>query len=599
MHIEAYTSGNNTYIRLAEAVSVIGPNGKPVSKKKILLNLGNINQYDDGQPDFLKRLRESFNEGTPIIPELFSFVDPDTPKQANDLYLEPKNLGYFVLDGFLDALGLSSVITLYKSRKKISYDLLGLAKLLVFGRMLYPDSKTRTFDQRDDYTFSVTEEEDRHKIYYTLDELNLLKTSLLKRLNTVISRKGDRRTDLTYYDVTNYYFEVDYNDPDDVNEAGVVVHKALRKKGVSKENRKQPLVQMGLLIDREGIPISYDLYPGNTLDHSTFQPSLKRYKEGMNLGRIVVVADRGMINYKNILALEDNGYVMSKSIKKCNAEEKSWAIAPEGFSGESDADFRVKSRIVSKTLKDEDGRSITIQQKQVVYWSRKFYNREMRENAEFLSMLEKFAEDPNRFPISRYKGLSKFIEVCQVDKETGEILDTKAVQLVKEEKVKEYCKYFGYYMIVTSELEESDDAIIDIYRGLTRIESCFRTLKSEFRARPVYVRQEDHIEAHFLTCFLALTIFRLIQREILRENGLPTTQTFTWEEGLSSERLQLALKEFATDRQHDGTFKLTKPHEDLRMVLSALKVKHPGAKCTHSDLVQFKNQLKREIKEIF
>lgn len=599
MHIEAYTSGNNTYIRLAEAVSVVGANGKPATRKKILLNLGNIKQYDDGQPDFLQRLRDSFNQGTPLIPELLPFVDLDPVPSANDRYLEPKNLGYFVLDGFFDALGISSVLTLYKSRRKVTYDLLGLVKLLVFGRILYPDSKARTFDQQEDYTFSLTGETDRHKIYYTLDELNHLKTSLLKRLNTVIARNGERQTDLTYYDVTNYYFETDYNDPDEVNEAGIVVHKALRKKGVSKENRKQPLVQMGLLIDREGIPISYDLYPGNTLDHSTFQPSLKRYKEGMDLGRIVVVADRGMINYKNILALEDNGYVMSKSIKKCNTEEKNWAIDPRGFSGAEGDDFRVKSRIVSKELKDATGKKVTIEQKQVVYWSRRFYNREVKENENFLRMLEEFAADPHRFPISRYKGLAKFIETCQVDRETGEILDTQAVQLVKEEKVKEYCKYFGYYMIVTSELEESEDAIIDIYRGLTRIESCFRTLKSEFRARPIYVRQEDHIEAHFLICFLALTIFRLIQREILRVKGLPTTQTFNWEEGLSSERLQRALKEFASDVQNNGTFKLTKPTEDLQLTLSALNVQHPGASCTRSDLVQFKNLLKRKIKAIF
>ena len=599
MHIESHSSGNNTYIRLAEGVSVVGPNGKPILKKKILLNLGNIQKYDDGQPDYLQRLRDSFSKGEPLIPELLPFVDsqPVCPT-STEAYLDPKNLGYLILDAIFDGLEISSVLTRHKSRKKVNYDLPGLAKLLVHGRILHPQSKIKTFDQRDDYTFKITEEEDPHKIYYSLDELAAAKSALLKRLNTVINRRGDRRTDLTYYDVTYFYFEIDENDPDEVDDSGNVLHKGLRKKGVSKENRKQPLVQMGLLIDREGLPVSYDLYPGNTLDHSTFQPSMERFGEEFDLGRIIVVADRGMINFKNILALKDNGYVMSKSIKKCNAEEKSWAIDQNGFSGEDGDDFRVKSRVVSKELKDENGKKIIIKQKQLVYWSRRFYNRELRENESFLKMLEEFVADPNRFPITRYKGLSKFIETCQVDKTTGEILNTKAIQFVKEEKVKEFCKYFGYYMIVTSETEEVDDAIIDIYRGLTRIESCFRTIKSEFRARPIHVKREDHIEAHFLICYLALTIMRLLQREILREKGLPTTHTFDWEEGLSGKRVQTALSKFRTDIQVDGTYKLTRPTEDLDLILTALNIQHPGANCSYSDLIQFKNQLKKRIKEV-
>lgn len=598
MHIESYSIGNNTYLRLAESIVVANPDGKPSVKKRILLNLGNMKKFDDGQPDFLKRLRSSFAAGTPLVPELLPYVQERASSPPEELYLDPRNLGYLFLEALFDALEASSVLTRHKSRRKVPYDLLGLSKLLVFGRMLLPESKIRTFGQRSQYTFPVTEEEDFHTIYHCLDELAQARNALVQRFNTVLNRNGQRRTELTYYDVTNYYFEIDRSDPDELDAEGNLLQKGLRKDGVSKENRKQPIVQMGLLIDREGLPITFDLYPGNTLDHSTFQPCLERLKKELQPERIVVVADRGIINFRNILALQDNGYVMSKSLRKATKEEKAWAIDPEGFRGGPEEDFRVKSRIISRRVKNDEGQYVTLQQKQVVYWSRKFYERELKENETFLKMLEEFIEDPNRFPIQRYKGLSRFIGTRQIDRETGELLDTKELQYVKEEKVREYTRYFGYYMIATSELDKTDEEIIDIYRGLTRIENCFRTVKSDFQARPVYVRTRNHIGAHFTVCFMALLMMRLLQRQILRYKGLPTTHTFDWEEGLSSSRIQAALKGMQTSLESDGGYRLTRPDGDLKLLLNALGLKHPGAKCSYSELVQFKNVLKKRMKEI-
>lgn len=302
MHIESYSVNNQTYIRLAESVVVARGDGKTAIKKKIILSLGNLKKYDDGEPDYIKRLRESFSKGTPLIPELMPYVESNRKNiKPTEDYLDPKNLGFLVLEALFDSLESTSVLTRHKSRNQIPYDLLGLSKLMVHGRILDPQSRYQTFQRRDAYTFPLTDEENVHHIYYyTLTELASVKCALLQRYNTVLSR-SKRRTDLTYYDVTNYYFEIDENDPDEVDADGNVIRKGFRKKGVSKENKKQPLVQMGLLIDREGLPITYDLYPGNTLDHSTFQPSISRLETELALDRVIVVADRGMINYKNIL----------------------------------------------------------------------------------------------------------------------------------------------------------------------------------------------------------------------------------------------------------------------------------------------------------
>lgn len=233
MHIESYTSGNNTYLRLAENLLITNANGKPRKKKNILLNLGNIKQYDDGQPNYLQRLRESFAQGEPLIPQLAQYLDENPEPDKPENYLAPKNLGALILEAFFEAIEANSVITRHKSRKKVSYDLLGLSKLLVYGRILRPKSKFKAFEQREKYAFPVTDSDNLHQIYYSLDELDSMKSSLLQRFNTVLSRNGQRRTDLTYYDVTNYYFEIDESDPDVYDDKGNLVIKGSRKNGVS------------------------------------------------------------------------------------------------------------------------------------------------------------------------------------------------------------------------------------------------------------------------------------------------------------------------------------------------------------------------------
>ena len=600
MHIEEFRQGNQSYLRLCRSKRVQNDDGTATMKKVVVKYLGPRKKFEDGKPDYMKRLRASFREGKPLIPELEPYVDKREIAPPTARYLEPRNVGYLFLDALLDGLGLAHVITLAKSRRQITYDLLGLFRLLVYGRVLTPDSKIQTFSQRENYVFPVSTETDWHAMYAALKELTRSKNALLSRAITALGKGGTRKTDLAFYDVTNYYFEIDENDADLIDENGNMLKRGSRKRGVSKENRKQPLIQMGLLMDQEGLPVSYDLFPGNTLDHLTLLPALDTARMFLQQGRLVVVADRGVVNYKNLAGLvqSGHGYVMSKSLKKCDRSTKDWILSPEGYHGENMDNFRLKSRIVTRQVTDSEGKRVSLHMKEVVYWSRRFYEREFRENESFLNLLHAFAEHPERYPVSRHKSLSRFVDSVEVDRDSGEVLDTQTVSFVNEDKVKEFSEFFGYYLLVTSEVDKTDEDVVDTYRGLTRIERCFRTMKSELKSRPVYVSTEDSIEAHFLTCFLALLLMRLIQRQILRYKGLPTTNTFDWEDGLSAERVQRALTRFQSNLANDGNYQLTRADEDIELIFDAFGMEPLGAACTYSELVQFKNQLKKKVADL-
>ncbi|MDE6477498.1 MAG: hypothetical protein K2L48_04975, partial [Mycoplasmoidaceae bacterium] len=312
-HIECVKNNGKPYLRLAESryVKDIGR-----QKKFVIKNLGPLSKFDDGKPNFLKRFREKFKNGE-IDFDGITYYSNLTPKKSfeidnNSNYIELKNIGFLFLQSIYNSLGITQYLNQIKSLSKIEYDLNGLTKLLVFGRILNPQSKKRTFEDKDKYLFSIVSSEDINQIYRTLDVLSENSKKIQTRMNTKIKNSSiGRVTSLTYYDVTNYYFETMYGDDDiyelDVNneiikdEKGqpVIVKKGFRKKGVSKEKRSEPIVQMGLFIDNNGIPVSHKLFPGNTQDKTTFKDVLENDVDEMDLGRIVVVADNGMNTQEN------------------------------------------------------------------------------------------------------------------------------------------------------------------------------------------------------------------------------------------------------------------------------------------------------------
>ena len=613
MYLDCFKNCGKDYLRIVNN-KYSNNNGKVKVSRITVKNLGYLSNYDDGKPDLLKRLRDQFRKGTLIdLNELNVEYKEKTremiPLDEINLKLNPKNIGFMFLNSIYNDLGIDTLLNRIKSDSKIEYDLNGLTKLLVFGRILDPQSKKKTFEYRDKYLFPVTTCNDLNDVYKVLDVLEENSKKIQNRMNTKIKNSSiGRVTNLTYYDVTNYYFETMYGDDDtyeldenneiakDEKGKPVIVKKGFRKKGVSKENSKGPIVQMGLFIDNNGIPVSHKLFSGNTQDKTTFKNVLENDVDEMDLGRIVVVADNGMNTQENkyLITEKGNGYIVSKSVKKSWTKIGPWALEDKDYTeiknASGEVTFKYKSRIneIELTYKNPNGTKSKkiVKEKEIVYWSKKHYEKELHQNKKFIEYLESCKDNPDKLKDKQRKS-QEFIEVIDVDKKTGEVTKTKKIVVFLEEKLKKYKETLGFYSIVTSEIEEDDKEIINRYHGLSRIEDSFRIIKSDLEGRPIFVWLEEHIKAHFLICFIALTIIRIIQYKILKHENKSTLNVDGWEQGITAERLKEALNEFNADHFYNEYYKISEINDEIKQILKS-----------NNEEFEFKDYTLNEIKEL-
>lgn len=598
MYLDCFKNYGKPYLRIVHNFYHTD-NGKLKQRRVTLKNLGLLSNYDDGKPDLLKRLREQFKNGELVDLSQFDLTkiqkEKDTiPVKDINLKLNPKNIGYLLLNQMYHNLGIDVFLNRIKSDSKIEYDLNGLTKLLIFERILNPQSKKKTFENKNRYLFPVTTSEDLNDVYKTLDVLNENSKKIQNRMNTRIKNSSiGRVTDLTYYDVTNYYFETMYGD-DDVYELDenneivkdekgqpVIVQKGFRKKGVSKEGKKEPIVQMGLFIDNNGIPVSHKLFPGNTQDKTTFKNVLENDVDDMDLGRIVVVADNGMNTQENkyLIVEKGNGYIVSKSVKKSWKKMGPWALDKNDYieikNSFGEVVFKYKSRIneIELTYKNEDGtkNKKKVKEKEIIYWSKKHYEKEVNQNRKFIEYLESCKAHPDKLKDKERKS-QQFIKTVDIDKETGEVIHPEKVIVFLDEKLKKYKETMGFYSIVTSEIEEDDREIINRYHGLSRIEDSFRIIKSDLEGRPIYVWTEEHIKAHFLICFIALTIIRIMQYKILKYENKSTLNVDGWEQGITAEKIKEALNNFQADQVYCDYYKITEIDEEMDKILKSNEI---------------------------
>jgi transposase len=428
-----------------------------------------------------------------------------------------KNLGFLALSHTYFELGLSGFFENRQRHRGFQYSVNSVMRLLVFDRVLHPSSKKAAWEQRSAYferfDFSLDD------VFRALTYAATLKYDMMAHLNERVSALYGRDTEMVYYDVTNYYFEID--EPD-----------ALRKKGVSKEHRPDPIVQMGLLMDRGGLPVAYDLFSGNTLDCETLIPVLSRVKGakdkgGLGLGRIICVADKGLNTSDNIAALlsKGDGYVFAKSVRGADEATKAWVMSDAGwraYGAKEDGAFRIKERIEERTLKvtlqgadkakgiKKRTRSVKVTEKQVAFWSEKYDRRAKAERANAVAKAREMAARPSKLKSMLEKTAAKYLIGVAVD-DDGVIVERAEVLLFDEERLAAEEALDGYYIISTSEMERLSEEVIDIYRGLWRIEETFRVTKSDLECRPIFLSRKDHIEAHFMVCFVALLIERVLQ----------------------------------------------------------------------------------------
>jgi transposase len=321
-----------------------------------------------------------------------------------------------------------------------------------------------------------------------------------------------------YFDVTNMHFEIDK--PDD-----------LRKYGKEKNNRPDPIVQFALAMDADWLPLMYKQFPGNTHDSKTFIPVFTEVCVRFSPDRVIAVADMGCTSSDNIFFLKGgdrdrriNGYVFSYSIRKASGAFKKYVLEEAGYTGRDGRplkkgfDHKIKSRIDVREIKismsDGSKKSVLIDEKQVVYWDEKYAIKAQTEREEHIKRAHDIIADPKKYTKDTARGAASYIKNIAYDKKTGEVYEKVGKALLfDEEKAAENAKFDGYYCIITSELDMPQTRVVEIYRGLSEIEDSFKVTKNNLDIRPFYVSREDRINAHMLTCFIALLIMRLIQKK--------------------------------------------------------------------------------------
>ena len=522
-------------------------------KQKTVENIGFLDElsksYNNPIEYFKNLAKEKNNE------QIKEYTIKNLKSKTIDDNSHQKNLGYVILKKVYNELGISSILNKKQSSLNINYSLEEIMKLLVFSRILYLASKNETYNNRDiffdKFDFSLKD------LYRSLDLFESMKDDIIKSIWNNTKDSYNRDTSITYYDTTNYYFEISYNDEDLIDENGNVLEKGSRKKGPSKEHRKTPIIGMGLLMDKNAIPLSYDLFPGNESEKLMMRPTLKKTKSKFGINRTIIVADRGQNTSDNTVFIagkndddhiNHDGYVYGQSIIGADKEFKTWALDQSEFINDyvygDDGNlitykaavkdengnilryedkpviFKHKSRVYAKKvqIKKDNKRKVVYQiyQKQMIYYSKKYADRQKHERELAIKKAKDLINNPGKYTQATSYGCTKYINNIRFNEETGEVPEGLELSL-KLDKIKEEEKYDGYYSIVTSEKNLSDKEIRDIYKGLWKIEESFKITKSDLETRPVFVWTKEHIEAHFLTCFISLVILRLIESKTNRK----------------------------------------------------------------------------------
>ena len=397
----------------------------------------------------------------------------------------------------------------------------------------YYKIKKETFENKNNFfekfDFSL------YDIYCSLDYFNSYKEEIELLIWNNTKNKYWRDTSKTYYDCTNYYFEIEYNDEDLVDENGNIIEKGYRKRGPEENHRPDPIIEMGLLMDGSGLLLAYNLFSSNESEKNSLVPEMNRF----NFDRTIVVADRGLNCSDNIIkiagtsidsSLKKNGYVYGQSVRGADQEFKDWILKQDyitDYIEENDEKIKFihKSRIYPKTMyvirndkdKTKNGNDkkdkIIVDQKQLVYYSQKYADKQKHDRNMMIEKAKDLIKNPGRYTKATSYGAANYVQNLKFLKSTGEIADTTNLSLNKD-KIKEEELLDGYYSIVTFEKNLSDFEIRKIYRGLAKIEDTFKITKTNFETRPVYVWTKNHIESHFLTCFVSLVITRLLEQKL-------------------------------------------------------------------------------------
>lgn len=411
-------------------------------------------------------------------------------------------LGYFLAKAVLDKLDVQKVFSLFNMNTHFEFDLFEVFSSLIYARLVKPCSKYKSFHDVIPYLGNKV----NFTYYQLLEALHYYGCNyekIVELFNKATKQKYDLNTDITYFDCTNFYFEIDKEDE-------------FRRNGPSKENRKCPIVGLGLLLDANQIPIGMRMYPGNESEKPVLREIIKDLKDQNNItGKTIHVADKGLNCAKNIYAAKQNGdgYLFSKSVKMLPETEETWIFLKNDYKSVKDSDgnilFYYKSCIDTfpYNYTDDNGKTykLELREKRLVT-----YNPSLAKKKHF--EIDRMVEKAKGLCASKakkdeYGESSRYVDFKGKDGSNVKVS-------INEEKIKRDKKLAGFNILVTSETNMNDKDIYDIYHNLWRIEESFRIMKSDLDARPVYVQSADAIKGHFLICYVAVLLERILQFKV-------------------------------------------------------------------------------------
>ena len=415
--------------------------------------------------------------------------------------------GYLFLQSVYYQLKLDQTCRRIKSKHQYEYDLNAILSDLIYTRVLHPDSKRSSYQAAKKFLEAPTYQV--HDIYRALsvlaEECDFIQAEAYKNSSFF----GKRNDGVLYYDCTNYYFEIEQEDGD-------------RKYGKSKEHRPNPIIQMGLFMDRDGIPLAFSLFPGNQNEQKSLKPLEQKIISDFGCSKFIFCSDAGLGSEDNryFNHSKEQAFIVTQSLKKLSEEEQQQALDKSRFRRISDDRLADISNLAeddydSLFYKEEPYSGKKVEQRMIITYSPKYaaYQKQIREKQierarKMISAGKRQRQRKNPCDPSRFIGKTAVTE-------DGE--EATLHYFLDEERIAEEAKFDGFYAVCTDLMEDDPKEIISVSEKRWQIEECFRIMKTEFSARPVFVRREDRIKAHFLVCFLALLTYRLLEKKLGRK----------------------------------------------------------------------------------
>ncbi len=453
--------------------------------------------------------------------------------------------GYLFLQSIYYQMHIDKICRKLKMKYKFKYDINAILSDLIYARILEPSSKRSSFKTASEFLEKPSYE--LHDVYRALDvlgtECDLIQSEVYKNSHFL----GTRNDKVLYYDCSNYYFEIEQED-------------GSKKYGKSKEHRPNPVIQMGLFMDGDGIPLAFSLFPGNANEQTSLKPLEKKVLGEFGCQKFIYCSDAGLAS-EDIRAYNHMGersYIVTQSIKKLKKEEKEWALNPQGFRRVSD-DTPVDITQLPEDdkglyYKDEPYTTKKLHQRLIITYSPKYalYQKTIRDKQieRAQKMLDSGNTKKNR---KNPNDPARFIGTTATTKE-GEIAEIQ--HYLDKNKIEEESQYDGLYAVCTDLLDDEVSDILKVSESRWPIEECFRIMKTDFSARPVYLQDKNRIKAHFLICFLALTIYRYLEKKLdskyTCEELLETLKAMNFAEVQEQGFIPLYKRESITDALHDA-----------------------------------------------